>query len=1093
MTRAWILLLSAFLAVSPRPSVSAATAPPPPVSADALAYATDLVEAIQRGGILPRRLAERRRDLFAEALRRGMGEAAAAALVQSTISVCASGCTYANASLQTALDAAVASDSVLLQAGFTYTGCFTLRRHGGGSNVTLRTGVTSTGTVINVNTFPAANIRMTPALATSSNLAKLQCASANEAALRTANPSGGVAPANWHVKWIEGLHNSSVSLGSGPIFQCGSDSNSVQTQNSEIPSGFTFEQIYLHGHAVKGQHRGFAVHCNNFTLRDSTIKDIKSQAEGQVVWGSSFTTTHLVTNNYLEGGTEVALYGGSSGCCRPTATIASAASATAFTLSTIVDLKVGQLITVENGSAVEEQAEVVSCGTSTPGAACNSTSITVTPALPSGTPSNGADVDWGPVPVGITYTKNYMTRPVSHRDPIVGTPQGVTAIAGTGGSLAAGTYAYRVVARMPTAGSQTARSTASVEVSTTVTSSGTVKVDWAAVVNAEEYYIYGRQAGAQNLRFSVTTSACTANVCTFTDTGTGGTSEAVPTSTGTTWLVKNVFEVKLGKTFLLEGNVFEHSWKSGQDGYAVLFTVSNSNSGNDSTLMQDIIFRNNIVRGATGAFQLTGRDVSSGCDPTGRTIGVTISNNLFYDLGPTWGASTRFLLVTTKSVCSAYASGTAMGPKDVTVEHNTVVMPSGNALLYLDLFKTVEQAAENMIWRNNLAYKAGGGLAGNNSCSQGNSCWTAHTSGTAVWAKSVTADISCSSYPGGSTENFCPTASDLNLTFVDYLNNDYRLKSDSPYKNAATDGTDIGANIGAITTLTNIAISGDDSGGTPILPPQITVTSLPPGQVGTPYSQTVTATCPAPPCTWAQTGTLPLGVTLGAATSTTQVIAGTPLAPGGTFEFTLTITDVSGVRMNSATYSVTITAVPQVIDGRADRFDLHEGVQFRRATDPATDGEPVRVGDLWSDLSCSTVQIKLTTQTGPSVIWKTIAFRPEAVVTTKTTAGAVTYTAAELVGGLILRDPNGAPRSDVTPTATQFVTGIPCAEVGSTFEFDLRNTADAAETITLTAGTDVTLSGTMTVAQNNTRRFRVVITNVATPAATVYSIGTFVH
>jgi hypothetical protein len=130
------------------------------------------------------------------------------------------------------------------------------------------------------------------------------------------------------------------------------------------------------------------------------------------------------------------------------------------------------------------------------------------------------------------------------------------------------------------------------------------------------------------------------------------------------------------------------------------------------------------------------------------------------------------------------------------------------------------------------------------------------------------------------------------------------------------------------------------------------------------------------------------------------------------------------------------------------------------------------------------------------------AVQETCVVTTKTTAGAATYTAAELVnvngGGanLVLRDPTGGDRSDVTPTAALLVAAIPGAVAGSAREFCIRNTADAAETITITAGdAGVTLSGTMTIAQNNTKRFRAVVTNAGagTEAVTVYSLGTFVH
>lgn len=131
---------------------------------------------------------------------------------------------------------------------------------------------------------------------------------------------------------------------------------------------------------------------------------------------------------------------------------------------------------------------------------------------------------------------------------------------------------------------------------------------------------------------------------------------------------------------------------------------------------------------------------------------------------------------------------------------------------------------------------------------------------------------------------------------------------------------------------------------------------------------------------------------------------------------------------------------------------------------------------------------KNTSQTGQGVL----GFGD---VTTLATAGAVTYTARQILDGLILRDPNGGARSDVVPTAAQILAQIQAPRVGEFFEFVVRNTADANETITLdaTGATGTTLSGTMTIAQNNSKRFRVQITGVATPAVTIYSIGTFVH
>lgn len=116
-------------------------------------------------------------------------------------------------------------------------------------------------------------------------------------------------------------------------------------------------------------------------------------------------------------------------------------------------------------------------------------------------------------------------------------------------------------------------------------------------------------------------------------------------------------------------------------------------------------------------------------------------------------------------------------------------------------------------------------------------------------------------------------------------------------------------------------------------------------------------------------------------------------------------------------------------------------------------------------------------------------------VTTDATAGVKTYTAAELIGGLILRDPAGGSRNDVSPTAALIVAGFAGGVVGSSFEFTIRNAADAAEAITLTAGDGVTLSGTMTIAQNNSKRFLCRLDNIGTgtEAVTIYSLGTVVH
>lgn len=111
------------------------------------------------------------------------------------------------------------------------------------------------------------------------------------------------------------------------------------------------------------------------------------------------------------------------------------------------------------------------------------------------------------------------------------------------------------------------------------------------------------------------------------------------------------------------------------------------------------------------------------------------------------------------------------------------------------------------------------------------------------------------------------------------------------------------------------------------------------------------------------------------------------------------------------------------------------------------------------------------------------------------TAGAGTYSAANIVGGLIDRDCAGADRTDTTATAAQIVAALPGVQVGSSFVLTVKNISAGANTITVAGGTGVTISGTATIAQNNTRQFLVLVTSITTSSEAVVlrSLGTSLH
>lgn len=111
-----------------------------------------------------------------------------------------------------------------------------------------------------------------------------------------------------------------------------------------------------------------------------------------------------------------------------------------------------------------------------------------------------------------------------------------------------------------------------------------------------------------------------------------------------------------------------------------------------------------------------------------------------------------------------------------------------------------------------------------------------------------------------------------------------------------------------------------------------------------------------------------------------------------------------------------------------------------------------------------------------------ISFGPAA--TSINTAGIATYTAAQVLGGIIVRDPNGAGRTDTLPTAALLVAAVPSAAIGMIISCLVVNGADAAETITIAAGSGGAFDANQTAAsqvipQNSSKELMIRLTGVA--------------
>lgn len=107
------------------------------------------------------------------------------------------------------------------------------------------------------------------------------------------------------------------------------------------------------------------------------------------------------------------------------------------------------------------------------------------------------------------------------------------------------------------------------------------------------------------------------------------------------------------------------------------------------------------------------------------------------------------------------------------------------------------------------------------------------------------------------------------------------------------------------------------------------------------------------------------------------------------------------------------------------------------------------------------------------------------------TAGAATYTAAQVLNGIIVRDCAGSGRTDTLPTAALLLAALPGAEVGDVLELKIINGSDNAETITIAEGSGggwdtLQVAGTRIIPQNTTKTLFIRITGVSTPAYVVY-------
>lgn len=274
---------------------------------------------------------------------------------------------------------------------------------------------------------------------------------------------------------------------------------------------------------------------------------------------------------------------------------------------------------------------------------------------------------------------------------------------------------------------------------------------------------------------------------------------------GNPFIAKNHLELKNAQRVLAEDNVFEDSWGGfSQSGFSILLTPKDQydilTNGNICPLCQvtDVTIRYSTISHVGAGIQIAdvlsdgGGSAAGGERYSIHDVVIDDISVAKYDGG---GGFIEYGNLWTSNVLNS-----------VTINHITAFPdPQGHILSMYNL--TTNPMMWGFVFTNNIVnattYPVWNGIGNTLSCAYYDvpitsmkTCFSSYSFTNNVIAAAPSA-YPPSTWPSG---NFFPTA-DATIQFTNYSNGNggnYQLLPSSPYKNAASDGTDPGANIAAV-------------------------------------------------------------------------------------------------------------------------------------------------------------------------------------------------------------------------------------------------------------------------------------------------------
>jgi hypothetical protein len=155
-----------------------------------------------------------------------------------------------------------------------------------------------------------------------------------------------------------------------------------------------------------------------------------------------------------------------------------------------------------------------------------------------------------------------------------------------------------------------------------------------------------------------------------------------PSSDGSRWTVKNLFELKMAKRVVVENNILENCWPQAQIGYGIVLSPTNDINLDPWATVEDVAIRNNIIKNVTIGLAFT----RPGPYPTFPVSRVSVLNNVF--VGNTSGLKCPNPWVEngppadcTENQSQLFLVG---GPHTVSIRQNTFVFGSPKKVGYVE-------------------------------------------------------------------------------------------------------------------------------------------------------------------------------------------------------------------------------------------------------------------------------------------------------------------------------------------------------------------------------------------------------------------------